>query len=456
MTKTTLKQAPKVQRLAVAKDPEAGSRVDRTGGRYSAGIIRRVSLCSRGEALGHYMWIDDVMLQQIVDGAPTGPKFLKSRFTHPDLCSDGMGKALGTIDNVTLEGDQVYGDLHFYKNAHDTPDGDLADYVMGFAEEDPANFGLSIVFSHDYEAEDEFEDEHTKVIELKDEDGNVVTTRRKFQSPDPNNVQNLPHCRLAELRACDVVDEPAANPNGLFHRENELLNDGTALIDFIVGRSNKTPKLSSAFGAEIAPERLRSFFSKYLAKAGLTVSDAHPTEEDAMASTKTSKKAKLAEGEDPKENKDQPEGQKPADSKEPAPTGENTDGDPCEDPPMQDEDEAEENSKDGKSACSDPVKADLAKFCSAFGHERGSKYYLDGVSFEAAQSKELAALRSDLAEKQKTIEAFAKSGIDPVAFSAAKDKGRDENNKSALGATNEPQDNRSLFASLNTAVATTH
>lgn len=421
-----LREAPKVDRLDAKPDPKGQARVDREGGRYGAGVITGASLCSRGEALGHYMWVDQVMLQQIVDLSPADPKFLKSRFTHPDWCSDGMGKGLGTIDNLKLVGDQVYGDLHFYAAAHVAPDGDLATYVMNLADEDPVNFGLSIVFSHDWVAEDEFEEEHTKTIEAKDDQGNVVTTRRQFQSPDPNNVENLPHARIAEMRAADVVDEPAANPNGLFHRENEVLQDGGKLIEFILGKSTEAPKLSSALGVDVAPERLKSFVSKYLAKAGLSISQA---KDGAMPDP-----TKKPTGEVPPE-----ELKKEEKASEP----ENKDDKPDEPADAEDNDD---DSADDKSKCSKP-DAELSEYCAAFGHEAGAKYFLEGKSFKAAQNEHIKALTAENEEAKKKLAAFATAGVDPVKFSAAADPKREGGETSASGQV----DNRAMFTALNKA-----
>jgi hypothetical protein len=52
--------------------------VDRTGGMFSAGIIRGVSVITRGEALGHEMWIDARFLSDVT-GAINGSRVGKWR-----------------------------------------------------------------------------------------------------------------------------------------------------------------------------------------------------------------------------------------------------------------------------------------------------------------------------------------------------------------------------------------
>ncbi|WP_373649021.1 hypothetical protein [Schlesneria sp. DSM 10557] len=441
-----LTQKPAVDRLEAASDPKAKARVDREGGRYSSGVIYGVSLCSRGEALGHYMWIDDEMLTQIVDGTPVEPKLLKSRFMHPDLCTDGMGKALGTIENTKKVGDQVYGDLHFYQAAHSAPDGDLAGYVMTLAEEDPGNFGLSIVFMHDWEAEELFEAEHMQDIELKDDDGNVIETRKKFVSPDPLNVQHMRHARIAQLRAADVVDEPAANPNGLFHRENKVLADGTKLLEFVFGQSQEAPALSSSFGVEVAPERLKSFVTKFLAKAGMTLSKgADMTKKAALSEDEKKDEEKKEDKELGEEKKEDEESTSEDDKKDEEQASDEDDEDKAS------EDEDEDKSKTSKASKGGKPDATLQEYCKEFGNDSGAQYFMDGVSFKAAQSKHIASLNAQIKERDEKLAAIAKMGVDPAAFTAAPDPKRDKSNASPLATGDPSYDARAAFAA---AIAT--
>jgi hypothetical protein len=238
--------------------------IDRTGGKFGAGIIRNVSLASYGEALGHDYWIDQVTLMQI-EALSKKASGLKSRFTHPGMSSDGMGRYLGRIMDIRKDGDQVYGDLHFAKSAHDTPDGDLAEYVMTLAEEDPQAAGLSIVFEHNIDAESDFE------IQFSGREG--------FKSPDAANVDNYPHVRIKEMRAADIVDEPAANPNGLFDRES-LPRDVDALLSFAAGISDSKPH-TECFGVDA--DRASQFLARWLDSHGLSLT----RKEDKQLSDKT-------------------------------------------------------------------------------------------------------------------------------------------------------------------------
>jgi len=205
---------------------------------------------------------------------------VKARFTHPGLSSDGVGQKLGRVRNARVENDQVIADLHFQQAAHKTPDGDLADYVMTLAEETPEDFGLSIVFDHNQESIDE----HV----LNNTQGG------KYVSPDELNRNNFPHAQLGELRAADVVDSPAANPEGLFTRGQEAAKEGEAVLEYALGLSDVRPSVSRL---SVDPDRLSIFVSRFLerhqlslTKGGDTVSEVTveevvdaPTREDFTA-----------------------------------------------------------------------------------------------------------------------------------------------------------------------------
>jgi len=228
--------------------------IDRDGGMYGAGIIRGVSVITQGEALGHGIWIDEVFNQQVADSINRGNTGVKSRFTHPGLSGDGLGRHLGRITGARVEGDQVIADQHFSKAAHETPDGNLASYLLSMAEEDPEAYGLSIAFEADMVSEDFFKHEHTG--------------DHGFESPDEKNTQNLHHVRLGSLRAVDAVDEPAANPDGLFHREQEVAQEATLLAAYALGESPDAPAVR-CLGLD--PDRVRGFVSRFLDQHNLTI-----------------------------------------------------------------------------------------------------------------------------------------------------------------------------------------
>ena len=207
-----------------------------------AGMIGGIAVATRGEALGHEMWLDEVFLDQVA----AWPKAVKARFTHPGLSADGLGTLLGRVAvRPQRVGDVVRGDLRFVASAQDTPQhGDLADYVMNLAEESPEDFGTSIVFELDLDAEEVFTKAHT------DADG-------VFRSPDPLNTENYPHVRLAKLHAVDVVDTPAANPEGLFSGGHGVLDELDAVLAYGLGLRDEAPDTVGLIG--VHPDRVRAF-----------------------------------------------------------------------------------------------------------------------------------------------------------------------------------------------------
>lgn len=253
-----LAKRPSMLRGMIARGIESQSAaappVDREGGDEGAGIIRGYAVATRGEALGHDLWLDGSFLRQVADGInAAGDVGIKSRFTHPGLSADGLGKYLGRTKSAVVDGDVVRADLHFSPSAHAAPDGDLADYVMTLAEADPGAFGSSIVFAHDSAAEDRFRAEHGG---------------SGFQSPDPLNKKNLIHARMKSLRAVDAVDDPAANPNGLFHRKQEFAEEAEAFLSYSLGLTNEAPSLAQF---EVDPDRARAFAARFLASRGLSL-----------------------------------------------------------------------------------------------------------------------------------------------------------------------------------------
>lgn len=132
--------------------------------------------------------VDHQTLEQVVELGSRRQAGMKARFTHPSMSDDGMGKYLGRWKNMRIENNAVVGDLHLADSASNTPNGDLAGYVMELAEESPDMFGVSVVIDTDQET----------FAALEDSDGERVPLR------------------VAQVYAADIVDEPAATRGGLF------------------------------------------------------------------------------------------------------------------------------------------------------------------------------------------------------------------------------------------------
>jgi hypothetical protein len=297
------------------------SEIDREGGMYGFGVISGASIITRGEALGHDLWVDADFLSDVTAAGNAKHTGLKARFTHPGLSSDGLGTYLGKVHNLRTEGDQVLGDLHFQESATKTPDGNLADYVMQLAEDAPEDFGISIVFDHDIAA--------SELHTLENTQGG------RFVSPDEDNKNNYPHARLQQLRAADVVDSPAANPDGLFHREQQIAQDAEGLFEFAFGLSDERPTLQAL---SVDGDRIKAAVSRFLSRHNLSL-------------------VKEAE-------------------------------------PMADAVEAPEVPA-APEVTRETFSAELQRFITAFGAD-GGVWFAEGKSFEDCQSLQLSALRAEV------------------------------------------------------------
>ncbi len=144
-------------------------------------VTKGVTHDERGE-------FDELALDTVVELGNKSKMGVKSRFGHPNMSNTALGTFLGRAKNFRRDGEIVRADLHIDSTAHETPDGDLAGYVMSLAESDPEAFGSSMVVHWDAE-------------------------NRKELGADGKALP--PFIRVKKLLSVDVVDDPAAN-NGLF------------------------------------------------------------------------------------------------------------------------------------------------------------------------------------------------------------------------------------------------
>lgn len=277
MPRDALLEAPTMFRSTVLRAAPKG--IDR-----EAGTISGFAVITVGEALGHDLWIDEVFLEQLeaADRA-AGDKGFKSRFTHPGLSSDGLGKFLGRSRQLYRDGDLVRGVLSMSRAAEKSPDGNLPEYVFALAEEDPEAFGTSIVFERDRDSELRFMEANTQEREGEG---------RRFRSPDPRNKNNFRHARLSKLRCIDVVDEPAANPGGMFSAGEELASRAEALLSFAFGITGAAPD-AALIGIE--GERARTFLRSFLERHKLQIQAAAASPAKETSVTIEKKIATLAE-----------------------------------------------------------------------------------------------------------------------------------------------------------------
>jgi hypothetical protein len=395
-------------RMPDAGTPELNSPVVRNGGEFGCGLIRGVSMCTRGEALGHGLWLDEEFIGQVAGAGSAAAKGVKCRFTHPGLSADGLGTFLGRLKDSRAQDGRAFGDLHISPSAQHTPDGDLAAYVMDLAETDPAAFGASIVFEHDVDAEEEFEDANKQLIPNPD-----GTSSYGFVSPDPENVQNLPHARLWHLRAADVVDDPAANPTGLFHREQEFAQEADALMSYALGLTGAAPAVTAL---SLHPDRVKGFVARFLDSHDLAITKVKKNTDvtDEKKMTQIKQETRLLHPCHPsasvssasKEKTMADETQAPillsaADQVQPAAeTGQQA----TQMTQMKTDDTDADASSLSVTSVLPSVESvsDGSRFLEAFG-DKGGLWFAQGKTFEQAQVLHLADVKAQLAAKDEEI-----------------------------------------------------
>ena len=184
-----------------------------------AGVLEGVSVLTAGPALGHGFEVDATMLQQVANGVNAAPKGLRVRVTHPssggffETPDDPLPSLVGRVRAARVDGDRVRADVTLGRYAAHSPRGNMREFLLGLAEEDPEALGLSIVFEP-----------------------------AEFDVPLATN--GLPRGRVKTVEAVDFVGEPAANPAGLLSRKDTPMAGKRKLADGAV------PDLSPEAGEE--------------------------------------------------------------------------------------------------------------------------------------------------------------------------------------------------------------
>lgn len=144
-----------------------------------AGVIRNVAIMSIGAAKGHGVLVDGTTLSQVRDSAKDSFTNGMPAVFNPSTFDHGPAGIAGFVPNDSLSLDEangvLRGDLKMLKSYSG------AEYIYELAENQPDTFGLSLEF-----------------------DG------------DPEEVDGIMLSRCTKVYKVTLVDEPAANPTGLF------------------------------------------------------------------------------------------------------------------------------------------------------------------------------------------------------------------------------------------------
>jgi hypothetical protein len=134
-----------------------------------ANKLSNVSILTVGEAKGHNLLIDQTSLEQALKVAQS-MKRIKVTMGH----GAPVTGILGYIDNFSIKGDRLLGDLNLFNTNE-------AQFVEQLAQVLPEGFGISLTFSG---------------------------------VPEIMGAERF--ARVTEIYDCSIVSEPAANPAGMF------------------------------------------------------------------------------------------------------------------------------------------------------------------------------------------------------------------------------------------------
>jgi len=182
------------------------------------GILHGVSVITEGPARGHGQFIDATTLKQVKECAEKYSGGLKVKMNH----YSGAESIIGKLENFRIEGDKLRADLHLVKSH------EKFSYILEICQMMPDSIGLSISFSGSVE-----------------------------------NIKNIEYTRCTEIYSADLVDTPAANPDGLFHQEVDNKNKGNA------GNSQQETNQSKNMDEKIFNDFKGEVNSKFEALKGL-------------------------------------------------------------------------------------------------------------------------------------------------------------------------------------------
>lgn len=160
---------------------------------------------------------------------------VKSRFAHPTLSDDGLGKFLGRAKNARMDTNRVRADLWLDETSFDTPSGNLGKYVLDLAESDSEALSSSLVIDADQEYR-------------RDKNGRPLENEK--------GEPLLPLWRPLAVFASDIVDEGDA-VDGLLSvgaLPDAAVREGAALLDRAFAGQSR----------EVVKARALSWLNRYL------------------------------------------------------------------------------------------------------------------------------------------------------------------------------------------------
>jgi hypothetical protein len=397
---------------------------------HEPGKIEGVKICTEGDAKGHGVSLDAEFVDTVVRMGNERKQGLKARFGHPNMCSTALGTFLGrhknfrketTVRDDGSEAVTALADLFLSNSAKETPNGDLYEYVLNLAENDPDMFGTSIVFTpgreyrkttkgkkvyHQWRTDDHGErlrnSNGEAIFMWVDEQGHEV-------DPSKEEIIDRDYVECEALHACDCVDDPAAN-DGLFSKFSHETVAGqiTEFFDLnpeVWDAIQTNPSIVESLARY--GDRVDEFINRYREYRGKNKGD------DTM-SVATYNSEQLDDEQKPEAGAETPEEKKPD-------TVPETGGKPAETEPPADSEKPDgekppEQSEASATAERDALKANLDKAQTESAEFKGRAETAE-AKFAAAE-KEIAALTKRAVDAETKLAAMEK-GAPPLSSTPA-------------------------------------
>lgn len=151
-------------------------------GKVQGNTVKGVSLLQKGPALGHGVWVDNVMLDQAKRSA-LGKGKIKAKVNH----WSGLEDTVGYYENFRIRAGKLIADLQLFETSPQSAQ------LLEMIEAIPESFGVSISFAAD--------------------------------EPEYDTEADRYNARVRELYSADFVDTPAANRDGVFERPIDNSNE---------------------------------------------------------------------------------------------------------------------------------------------------------------------------------------------------------------------------------------
>lgn len=202
------------------------------------GVLRNVVIAEQGINKNGSLF-DRKFLQKLVVLGNEQQQGVKSRFGHPNMCSESLGTYLGRFKEFQLKNKKVLANLYLDEIAKKAPNGDLYTYVLEHAERNPDMFGNSIVVG--------YKEEDLEIKTVTNSDGEEVEVEYFIPSSLPSS---------------DIVDDPAAT-GALFSSENL----GVQISEFLdtITEDQKT----SLFKTIQSSKKVKEFINRYSSNMGI-------------------------------------------------------------------------------------------------------------------------------------------------------------------------------------------